>query len=207
MPGWTATASTIHRMQYTLYLPPQTHIHNGCSSNKNYFTAKSMFKKYVYSVSASSGHQCTPNTPITLSSPSGYIISRSDIESEICTWRIEATPGKLRITHTRRSSNSNSIIDILISGQHINITMYDFGGLDMNYVQYCNEYATIREPPSTEETVVCAGMQRIRNIYVSKANVVDILFTTNHDLKRFILHYEGIVYRLNILLYKKCLIH
>ena len=66
----------------------------------------------------------------------------------------------------------------------------------------CNGYAVLGEPDQEDETVVCAEQQRISHTYVSKGNVVDITFTTDHDgipteSARFLWKYEGIASKLN----------
>ena len=73
--------------------------------------------------------------------------------------------------------------------------------MDIRPGETCEGYAVIREPDQEDECLVCAEQQRISHTYVSKGNVVDITFPTDHDgtpreNTRFLWKYEGIAYKL-----------
>ncbi len=85
-------------------------------------------------------------------------------------------------------------------GQRLNITLIDFG-LAKRYHQQdakissliCQRYANIKEPQSRSSTL-CGGEQRMRNVYVSDGNTVEIEIIPAKNSKSsaaFLLKYEG----------------
>ena len=61
---------------------------------------------------------------------------------------------------------------------------------------HCDKYAMFREPSTGQETPVCGGVQRIRNVYVSRTSTLDISIVqptgSGSDKRHFLLKYEGI---------------
>ena len=89
---------------------------------------------------------------------------------------------------------------ILILGQRINLTIFDFGvwtrnkNGESNSLMYCNKYAVINEKTIKQETPICAGDQRVRNAYVSKTSSLDLTLMTSIRStanNRFLLKFEG----------------
>lgn len=95
-----------------------------------------------------------------------------------CPWRIKAPPG-----------------------QKVNLTLYDFsvwqygenaGGTIGDAV--CRRYAIISEEHGLREMPVCGGETRLRNIYLSDGNVVDIQLmhsTDQEEYIHFLIKYES----------------
>ena len=88
---------------------------------------------------------------------------------------------------------------MLIVGQRINLTIFDFGiwSRHKNSVSnsvYCDKYAVISEHLIGQETSICAGDERIRSVYLSTTSSVDVMLRLNHQSmkdKHFLLKYEG----------------
>lgn len=105
----------------------------------------------------------------------GYVVnSHTDAT---CTWHIQAA-----------------------SGQRLNLTLYDFGvGLQQNLPQnegtLCQKYGHVREESANKQIVVCSGRQRMRNIYLSEGNEVDVVtqgVATQQKMKAyFLIKYES----------------
>ena len=86
-------------------------------------------------------------------------------------------------------------------GQQINITVIDFGiwarqsDTDLDESMHCDKYANLREHSTAQETSVCGGEQRIRNVYVSRTSTLDISMVpptgSGSDKRHFLLKYEG----------------
>ena len=100
---------------------------------------------------------------------------------------------------------------ILLQDHQVNITSYNFGlwkkqPINSIVDNNCDGYAVLQEPDREMETVLCADERRISHGYVSKRNVVDIMFmdadTTRE--RRFLLKYEGIVTQYNTFYQWKC---
>lgn len=79
--------------------------------------------------------------------------------------------------------------------QRINLTLYDFhtATASRNLMTTCKEYLTIREETENREVSVCAGDQRIRHVYTSTSNRVEVHVANlrNPSQVAFLLHYEG----------------
>ena len=90
-------------------------------------------------------------------------------------------------------------------GQKLNITLLDFtkhptpngsvstrGQTDSDTL--CYKYATIREPQTSRETVVCGGEERERVVYISVTNKVQVEIAKYISPKKdshFLLKYKG----------------
>ncbi len=120
---------------------------------------------------------CVRNVPLRVNSEEGYIssLAMSGVrkESTQCSWVISAT-----------------------IGQRINITLLDFstpiGRRQDSGI--CLVYAIIKEHKDTSEITVCRGTQRLRNVYISEGNVVEIQVYTDPTIARegvFLLKYQG----------------
>ena len=93
-------------------------------------------------------------------------------------------------------NNRNLFIAIRLSflslGQLINLTLFDFGiwtrqASDQSGT-FCNSYGVVREGPSLQQTI-CGGDKRMRNVYISKSNAIEIVMT--HQIQRFFLEFNG----------------
>ena len=129
---------------------------------------------------------CRTTPYINVSSQSGYlsslVTSETSLGSDPCPWVIRLDPG-----------------------QRINVTLYDFtlhDPFNTNDVTatseqraFCHKYAVIRERSAvTRETTVCGGEQRIKNVYLSASNVLEIHLSRYNSPKKaayFLLRYEG----------------
>ena len=113
--------------------------------------------------------------------------------------RVPAPNGFLASVVTEQTGCGNTYRPWLIEvglTQRINFTLYDFHTvtLSRSSLSTCKEYLTIREGSDSSQAVsVCGGHQRIRHVYTSKTNKVEVLFTTlrNPASMTFMLHYEG----------------
>lgn len=77
-------------------------------------------------------------------------------------------------------------------GQQLNITLLDFSVANKNDNSgICIVYAIIREPMNDAHINVCHGRQRIRNVYISQANEIEIqTFADPTAAGNFLLRYE-----------------
>ena len=93
-------------------------------------------------------------------------------------------------------------------GQRISLTLYDFGvgskpnvtekhGVSVtssNKMNHCHVYAIIKEQYPGRSVTVCGGSDRMKHIYESDTNSVEVRFlgtTANRNRKNFVLEYEG----------------
>ena len=115
-----------------------------------------------------------------LNASEGYISSRQPTSPSMsnCPWVIQVAPG-----------------------QRINITLLDFGvyglkkGSPGGQSVYCNRYAQIRD--LSQNTPICAGRVREKNVYVSKSNRVEITLLRpdrSQVQPQFLLKYQGKVH-------------
>ena len=88
----------------------------------------------------------------------------------------------------------------LIVGLRLNFTLFDFGlwtstqNSATNNVHQCHTSAKVREVVTGEETILCGGEQRVSHSYISRTNIVDVIFTGNAvdgERKNMLLKYEG----------------
>ena len=87
-------------------------------------------------------------------------------------------------------------IEVMV-GQTIKITLYDFTIAKTNFSDSnCFRLAVIKEKPYDMDTPVCGGKTRIKNVYQSVSNSIE-LYIMNHRgysaFGRFFLKYEGIL--------------
>ncbi len=83
----------------------------------------------------------------------------------------------------------------------MNITLYDYSvvqnteqGVGSFGMAVCRRYALIKEGSGVRETPICGGQDRVRNIYISESNSVEIKLlnaNTPEDKAYFMIHYEG----------------
>ena len=110
-------------------------------------------------------------------------------------------------------------------GQKISVTLYDFAlklinssGADVvsgtPNSKICRVYATIREATNTRSITVCGGNSRVRHVYTSVTNQVELRILnskTPHDPLYFLFKYQGtfpkqepiLVYMLNYIFVKR----
>ncbi|ELT96203.1 hypothetical protein CAPTEDRAFT_209714 [Capitella teleta] len=124
---------------------------------------------------------CHSHSPVTIkSSRSGYISSLSAVGcgNADLPWVIEVPRGQL-----------------------VNVTLYDFGMLpdnttstDGGKVRVCKVYATIRGENGGRGITVCGGESRVRTVYLSTDNRVEIRFIASKSAKPsyFMLKYQAI---------------
>ena len=85
------------------------------------------------------------------------------------------------------------------SGQHIAITLIDFGIWERRAegrddITHCDKYAILSEDTAQRQTSVCGGDQRIHHhLYQSKTSLLDVsvIPSTTSDRKHFLIKYEG----------------
>lgn len=97
----------------------------------------------------------------------------------------------------------NPWIITALPGQRINLTLYDFAMATQNesatprrisYPVYCQQYARVEETDAARATLVCGGEGRVRNVYLSVTNRVEV-----HVMNRrvhgkpqyFLIKYQG----------------
>ena len=85
---------------------------------------------------------------------------------------------------------SNNIIH---SGQHINVTVVDFGIWNRLAEVFCDNLAIISEPLTLHETTLCAGPQRVKHAYLSTTSTIDVVISPNIQNSHFLLKYEGML--------------
>ncbi len=90
-------------------------------------------------------------------------------------------------------------------GQKISVTLYDFALKVINTTasdatsgvpssKICRVYATIREATNTRSITVCGGNARVRHVYTSVTNQIELRMLnskTPHDPLYFLFKYEG----------------
>ena len=90
-------------------------------------------------------------------------------------------------------------------GQKISVTLYDFALKIINSSstdivsgtpnsKICRVYATIREATNTRSITVCGGNNRVRHVYTSVTNQIELRILnskTPHDPLYFLFKYEG----------------
>lgn len=81
-------------------------------------------------------------------------------------------------------------------GQRINVTLYDFNMPTRHNhdAGLCHQYALITERQSaTRNMRLCGGDQRIRNVFVSRGNTIEVRIIKRGEEQEqyFLLHYEG----------------
>ena len=96
-------------------------------------------------------------------------------------------------------SGSHPWVITVKPGQKINITLYDFS-MERIYrhehdtanidVHVCHEYAVVQERLTDWSSLVCGGINRVENVYVSKTESVEI-HITSRDSRYFLLQFEG----------------
>lgn len=102
-----------------------------------------------------------------------------------------------KLTHDTRIGSSSCPWALHVpKGQTINITLYDFGVHDAKLTtgQYFPKYFVIKEPAITKEATVYAGSERVRRVYSSTSNELQIdIFDkmTPKTLTNFIILYQG----------------
>lgn len=109
---------------------------------------------------------------------SSDIINTGESGHDTCPWRILASPG-----------------------QKVNLTLFDFSiwqhKQDVNNTRgwtMCQRYATISERGGIRETPICGGDNRIRNIYISASNFVEIQLMNSEGPEHqiyFLIKYES----------------
>ena len=131
---------------------------------------------------------CQTSEVVGLTAPMGYlsnsVAATSGVGATSCPWRITLSPG-----------------------QRINITLIDFARpllrptpqqqqqQEQQHGSLCFQYALITERKATTRTTrVCGGDIRVRHVYISRANIVEIriIRRNNRDAEEyFLLKYEG----------------
>ncbi len=88
-------------------------------------------------------------------------------------------------------------------GQRVNVTLFDFALSTSHSRPYdvCSVYATVREEVrgSRLETNVCGGERRVKAVYLSETNRIEIVMSqlvtgrqeSDSSLLYFLLHYKG----------------
>ena len=85
-------------------------------------------------------------------------------------------------------------------GQRVNISLFDFGvhrrekEATGHQAIFCHKYALIKETNLAQDTPICAGRERERNVYVSKGNRVEVVLVrpdSGQEGGQFLLKYEG----------------
>ena len=127
--------------------------------------------------------QCRYDNYYALPPPNGYLSSEAVPVSETgspspCSWRLTASPG-----------------------QQINLTLYDFsvwqygqGSGSSRGRTVCRRYAIISEGDGIRESPICGGTTRVKNIFISEGNMVDIRLMNSNDPDErayFIIKYES----------------
>lgn len=132
---------------------------------------------------------CRNAANVEVTSPSGYLASTTtadtQIGSSLCPWNIKVQPGQRIVLQlldfalwTESSSDRSSK-----TPRHPPET----SGI-------CHIYASIREATSVGSITVCGGDERVRTIYTSETESIEIE-VANMKLARspsyFLLHYQG----------------
>ena len=109
------------------------------------------------------------------------------------------------------------MVYLLNTGYRINITVMDFGLWSRNskkgvigsqHNSHCDKYATLYEPALGQETPICAGEQRTRNVYLSKTSTLDVALipeSRGEEMKHFLIKYEGNNYYVNYINNQNCI--
>lgn len=136
------------------------------------------FRMFLFSVVVPDTQRCYGNPiQINAASASGFIASYITAETGCgnhdAPWIIRVDPG-----------------------QKINFTLYDFSTNAPSDEKTCQVLVTIKEATRAASRTVCAGDQRIRKEYTSRANVVEIRRMginddPNPERGQFLLKYEG----------------
>lgn len=140
------------------------------------------FKNYLNAtykcveVENSTCHVCKTDTDVRLTKPEAYLASvvteqhRGACGTVACPWLIEVEPG-----------------------QRINVTLYDFGS--SSYTGGCLRLAQIRDSSATENTIVCSDRQRVKHVYKSISNSLEITLMSPQvyaNRGHFLIHYKAI---------------
>nr|UCK81583.1 Gal-binding and CUB domains containing receptor 17 [Arenicola marina] len=113
---------------------------------------------------------------------------------------LEGSSGTLSSQHTTRRCRWTVRVG---KGQRVNVTLLDFGVAAQSgalvpgrEVTGCQKYAVIREPLPGKEVVVCSGVVRHRNVYLSQTNEISLetfgVAETDETSARFILSYQTV---------------
>ena len=136
-------------------------------------------------VATGTSRTCQSKNRITLTGRTGIIPSVSADEhgygTRSCPWVLQAAPG-----------------------QRLNITLQDFGlavrmgsdGSRFASSLVCQRYAVLKEAQSKSSTV-CGGEQRLKNIYISDTNTVQVEVIPSRAPRattEFLLRYSGTSY-------------
>ena len=123
----------------------------------------------------------------------GFLASVVTLETGVgssdCPWRLSVPPGQ-RINLTLHDFNvplfSVNEVPVDVVGRHTNVRR--------RRSSYCLMYASISEKSVSRSAVVCGGETRLKVVYLSTTNAVDVTISTNrHPAKRamFLIKYEG----------------
>ena len=120
--------------------------------------------------------QCDSRNDVTLPASPGALLSSSQLyrrhnQGPPCPYSIVASPGQV-----------------------LNVTLVDFGVSDISgSYGSCHQYAQIRESVSSQPVSVCRGRQRERQVFTSRSNRIQIIFTEyqEEDPPAFLLKYGG----------------
>ena len=82
---------------------------------------------------------------------------------------------------------------IMLSGQHINVTVIDFGIWNRLTEVFCDNLAIISEPLTLHETPLCVGSQRVEHGYLSITPTIDVVIPLSVKNSHFLLKYEGML--------------
>ena len=172
--------AAIHWIKNIFPLRINIDIHFLCFKSRSFEFLPMIF--CIFSVVTPRESQCRYDNHYPLPPPSGYISSEalpSATGTHVpCSWRLSASPG-----------------------QQINLTLYDFsvwqygqGTGSSRGRTVCRRYAIISEGDGIRESPICGGTTRVKNIFISEGNMVDIrLMNTDDPEERayFLIKYES----------------
>lgn len=147
------------------------------------------FHFIIFSVIQKDRFVCRNAANVQVTSPSGYLASTTTAETQVgsslCPWHIRAQPGQR------------------ISLQLLDFALWTDSPTDRSAKTprnppetsgICHIYASIRESTSVGSITVCGGDERIRTIYTSETEAIEIEMA-NMQLARtpsyFVLKYQG----------------
>ena len=140
------------------------------------------------SVVTGKGQACRGGEHVTVTSQHGYLAKVITVKTQHgsadCPWKLRASPG-----------------------QTLNITLWDFAVTpsyslspssynDGSPIGVCHVTAVIRERPLARGHTVCGGEQRIKHVFTSQTNEVDIRIlggnsNAENNAQYFLLEFQG----------------
>ena len=132
-------------------------------------------------------------------SPDGFLASAVTIETGLgsteCPWRLTVPAGqRINLTLYDFLVPQYSPNDVPIQAERRQSDTRRQGDTGRQGGTYCHRYASIRESGSVRSTVVCGGETRMKVVYLSATNQVDVTISTYRlpeKRARFLLKYQG----------------